>query len=228
MTPAWLRDLGGADPYQLLGVEHDAATADIARAYRRRIRELHPDRETGDAEQARLVNLAREVLLDPLRRSEYDQLTEQPAEPEPPSSAWDTEDVVIGVVQPPSAWDAEDVVLDAEPPPPNLDPEPADWSYQPDYAYQSQYYDPPSYQPYPVYPTVPQPSHGLAIAALVCSLFCWPVGLILGIVALRRYWYVGGSGKSLAIAAVALSAVSLVLICLCYGGVLVSQPSGAT
>lgn len=78
IPPAWFRDLGGADPYQLLRVTSGATAGEITRAYRQRIRELHPDRASGDTEEARLANLARDILLDPVRRAEYDRLAAGP------------------------------------------------------------------------------------------------------------------------------------------------------
>jgi hypothetical protein len=63
----------GRDPYQVLGVGADASVADITRAFRRRALVEHPDRG-GDAEAFQLLNEAREVLLDPVRRAEYDRV----------------------------------------------------------------------------------------------------------------------------------------------------------
>jgi curved DNA-binding protein CbpA len=66
-----LEDLGWTDPYELLGVSPDAATADIERVYRRLVRRTHPDAGGDEASQKRL-NLAREVLLNPDRRNDMD------------------------------------------------------------------------------------------------------------------------------------------------------------
>lgn len=215
--PAWFRDLGGADPYQLLRVPGGATAGEITRAYRQRILELHPDRASGDADEARLANLARDVLLDPVRRAEYDRLAAEP-EPEPPRSAWDTEDVVVGADPgtAPSAWETEDVVVGAEPPPPPP-------SVAPAVPYQQPYYYPPGYPA--AYPVAPAPSLNLAIAALVCSVLCVPVGLILGIVAMQQHRHVPGNGRVLAITAIAVSSAFLLLSCVCYGGGLLSALS---
>jgi hypothetical protein len=69
-------DLGGADPYELLGVPPDVCPAEVQRAYRRLARAVHPDRG-GDAEILKRLNLARDVLLDPARRIEFDQRRRQ-------------------------------------------------------------------------------------------------------------------------------------------------------
>jgi curved DNA-binding protein CbpA len=63
------------DPYETLGIRRDASSAEIARAYRLRARELHPDaRPTGpDAgDQFRIAAAAYELLSDPARRAAYD------------------------------------------------------------------------------------------------------------------------------------------------------------
>jgi curved DNA-binding protein CbpA len=61
------------DPYKVLGVDASASVADITRAFRRRALVEHPDRG-GDPEAFLLLNEAREVLLDPVRRAEYDRV----------------------------------------------------------------------------------------------------------------------------------------------------------
>lgn len=60
-----------ADYYAILGVGDDATSADIKKAHRARIRDLHPDRG-GDSARATAVNVARGVLIDPDKRHEYD------------------------------------------------------------------------------------------------------------------------------------------------------------
>lgn len=82
----WIRQLNGADPYELLGVDRAADRTAIVRAHRQRIRRVHPDLPTGDTERARLVHLARDILLDPQRRRAYDLLGGGAAAvPDPPS-----------------------------------------------------------------------------------------------------------------------------------------------
>lgn len=75
------------DLYELLGVEAVAGRAELARAYRRRLRELHPDARSPNTsgpharrDQNRLdpppdlavVQHAYQVLRDPTRRARYD------------------------------------------------------------------------------------------------------------------------------------------------------------
>ena len=218
MTPAWLRDAGGEDLYQILGVRRDAPEEEIKRACRRRIRELHPDRPTGDAAQARLVNLARWVLLNPVRRAEYDLHTSRSPGPMRSAPQWNVEDVVAEGEPPNSAWAAEDVLAGAEPPPPDLPPQPD--PNTPAYAQQPQYWQPPipPNVAYPAYrPVAPGPSLALPVAALVCSLSCTPLGLILGILGLRQHRHALGPGKGLSIAAIAVSGSLLVGLVYCGG-----------
>ncbi len=67
--------------YETLGVKPSASTADIRKAYLRRARALHPDRQldrsdadTRRAEEAmQVVNAAWDVLSDPKKKAEYDQ-----------------------------------------------------------------------------------------------------------------------------------------------------------
>jgi hypothetical protein len=73
-----MRDLAGADPYRLLGVPRTASHDEITRAYKRRVRDVHPDLPDGSEEQTKLLHVAREVLLDPALRAEYDRITTTP------------------------------------------------------------------------------------------------------------------------------------------------------
>src|SRR4051812_3348085 len=64
------------DYYKSLGVTKDATQADIKKIYRKLARELHPDKNPGNAEaEARFkeVSEAYDVLSDPAKRKEYDE-----------------------------------------------------------------------------------------------------------------------------------------------------------
>lgn len=63
-----------ADHYEVLGVDRQASTDDIKKAYRKLARQLHPDvNPSGEAaEQFKLVTHAYDVLSDPEQRQAYD------------------------------------------------------------------------------------------------------------------------------------------------------------
>ncbi|ABD13700.1 DnaJ-class molecular chaperone [Frankia casuarinae] len=71
-----VRDMVEKDYYAALGVPKDASATDIKKAYRGLARELHPDKNPGDAKaEARFkeVSEAYDVLSDEGRRREYDE-----------------------------------------------------------------------------------------------------------------------------------------------------------
>ncbi|HEX4714697.1 MAG TPA: J domain-containing protein [Ktedonobacteraceae bacterium] len=66
------------DYYQILGVDKNASQKDIQKAYRKLARQYHPDVNPGDAtaeEKFKDINEANEVLSDPEKRKEYDELS---------------------------------------------------------------------------------------------------------------------------------------------------------
>ncbi len=64
------------DYYEILGISKDASFEDIKKAYRKLAREYHPDTNQGNeeaAEKFKVINEAKEVLLDETRRAQYDE-----------------------------------------------------------------------------------------------------------------------------------------------------------
>jgi molecular chaperone DnaJ len=70
------------DYYGELGVSSDASDKDITRAYRKLAKQYHPDNNPGDAkaeERFKTVSAAYEVLSDPAKRKEYDEVRQMVA-----------------------------------------------------------------------------------------------------------------------------------------------------
>lgn len=64
------------DPYEVLGIGHNASAAEIKTAFRRLAARHHPDRNPGDEQaQARFteLNTAYQILSDPQKRAAYDR-----------------------------------------------------------------------------------------------------------------------------------------------------------
>jgi curved DNA-binding protein len=83
------------DYYKILGLERTATPAQIKKAYRRLARELHPDHKPGDAAaetRFKEVNEANEVLSDPQKRAQYDEMGQHwdrfSPPPPPPGSGY--------------------------------------------------------------------------------------------------------------------------------------------
>jgi curved DNA-binding protein len=64
------------DHYQILGVTHTASPAEIKKAFRKLAAEYHPDRNSAPDAQVKFqqINEAHEVLSDPQKRAQYDQI----------------------------------------------------------------------------------------------------------------------------------------------------------
>jgi molecular chaperone DnaJ len=62
------------DYYKVLGVTEKASEKDITSAYRRLAKKLHPDANPGSEDRFKEVSAAYDVLGDPARRKEYDEV----------------------------------------------------------------------------------------------------------------------------------------------------------
>jgi DnaJ-class molecular chaperone len=58
--------------YHILGVSYDATFNEIKEAFRKTVKEVHPDKEKGNTEQFNRVKEAYEVLKNVEKRKKYD------------------------------------------------------------------------------------------------------------------------------------------------------------
>lgn len=228
-------DLGRNDPYALLGLPPDASDAEIEGAFRLLARRTHPDLG-GDEEAQKRLNVARVVLLDPVRRAEMDErlrrergeedaATAVPnAGPEPETGLSDDQfDWTYGTSRPETPPESDFAPYEDQ----------FDWTYganpdsshapDPPWARDSPNPPPPpnpwAYQEQTVYqqPTYQRPQpirrhwNGLAIASLVLSIIAWwPVALPMAIAALGQTRRRGQRGTGLAWAAITISCLWIV------------------
>lgn len=67
------------NPYKILGLQDDCGSHDVLKAYRRRVKECHPDKG-GDPREFDRVARAYRVLKDPSLRAHYDETGDMPEE----------------------------------------------------------------------------------------------------------------------------------------------------
>ena len=69
--------MGDKDYYEILGLERDASPAEIKRAYRKLVKQTHPDvcDAPDSAKRFNEIDEAHDVLNDPEARRQYDHLT---------------------------------------------------------------------------------------------------------------------------------------------------------
>ena len=109
------------DLYEILQVHHSAAPKVIQTAYRRLAKIYHPDVNSDPAAATHMkeINLAYELLNDPVRRVQYDRGRRAPASPlfrsRPEWSSyrrgWNPWPYVEAVLSGPSAFDVVRVVV---------------------------------------------------------------------------------------------------------------------
>ncbi len=82
--------------YEALGVSKNASQDEIKKAYRKLVREVHPDTNPGNEERFKEVQGAYDVLSDPEKRKQYDVMGSPNGRPTPGGTTFDFGDFDLG------------------------------------------------------------------------------------------------------------------------------------
>jgi molecular chaperone DnaJ len=86
----------GTSLYESLGVSKNASQDEIKKAYRKLVREVHPDTNPGNEERFKEVQSAYDVLSDPEKRKRYDTMGQTNGRTAPGGTTFDFGDFDLG------------------------------------------------------------------------------------------------------------------------------------